>query len=168
MIISYYGKGKGKTTAALGSALRASGYGKKILFVQFIKGDFPTGEDEALAKISNLTHKKFGLGFVGILGDERKLAEHQEAAQGGMRFVMENAENFDIVILDEVFGAIKGKLLDENSVIALLKAIKNQDLIMTGRPKISDLLNCSDLVTEMKQIKHPFETGTQAKKGIDF
>lgn len=168
VIISYYGDGKGKTTAALGLILRASGYDQKILFVQFIKGEFETGEDEALGKIKNLTHKKFGLGFVGIMGDDRDHDEHKNAAIGGLRYVLDHLDSFDIVVLDEVFGAVHGGLIGLSEVLDLVKRCDKIDLVMTGRPKIDELINVSDLVTQMKSVKHPFDRGHAAKRGIDY
>jgi len=169
MIISYYGDGKGKTTAALGLATRAAGRDKKVLFAQFIKGDQITGEDIALKKIKLIVHKKFGLGFVGIMGDQKPLQDHQKAALEGLRYISNAFQKFDVIVLDEVFGAIDCQLIDENEICKLIQDMpKNIDLVLTGRPKISKLLRLSDLVTEMKKIKHPFDKGIQAKIGIDL
>lgn len=169
MILSFYGDGKGKTTAALGIALRSSGYGKKILLAQFIKGTWKTGEDDALRKIPKLEHKKFGLGFVGIPGDKTPFADHQKAAQGGLDYVKKNVDRFDLIILDEIFGAVKARLLIEQDVVDLIGLIKpNTHLVMTGRPKISGLLALSDLISEIRNIKHPFDEGKLAEEGIDY
>jgi len=170
MIITYYGNGKGKTTAALGLALRSSGYDKKILFVQFIKSPkSKTGEDVALKKIKNLTHKKFGLGFVGLLQDSHTPQEHRLAAQKGLKYVIKELGNYELVILDEVLGAIKGKLIDEKSILDLMNLIsKNQTLVLTGRPKYKRIISKCDLATEMSEIKHPFQKGQLAVKGVDF
>ena len=168
MIISYYGDGKGKTTAALGLVLRASGYKKKILFAQFIKGEFKTGEDEALKEIKGLARKKFGLGFVGIGGDTKRPDEHKAAAQKGLKYVSKNLDNFEVIVLDEIFGAVKGKLLCSEDVLKLLAKSKEIDFVLTGRPKIDELLAVSDLVSEIKKVKHPFDNGLTAKRGIDY
>lgn len=168
MIISYYGDGKGKTTAALGLALRASGYGKKVLFAQFVKGNIKTGEDEALKKIANLTHRKFGEGFIGILNDTKKISEHRSAAQKGFEFVKKNAKKFDILVLDEIFGAIKADLIDVEQVIELLKSNNELDIVMTGRPEVNELIKASDLVSLIKKIKHPYDMGIQAKRSLDY
>lgn len=169
MILSFYGEGKGKTSAALGTALRASGYDKRILFAQFIKGDWPTGEDKALKNIKGLVHKKFGLGFVGILNDDKALKIHVEAAQKGLDFVKQNAKKYDLVILDEIFGTVQGKLLPLPAVLEFVKSMpKKTDIIMTGRPEIKDLLEISDLVSEIRNVKHPFDKGKLARKGIDY
>jgi len=169
MIICYYGNGKGKTTAALGLALRASGYRKKILFAQFIKGEWKTGEDKALGKLKNITHKKFGLGFVGIKNDQKPLAEHKAAAASGLEYVKQNMNKYNIVVLDEIFGAIKGKLVAADDIVALIKNKPEKVvLVLTGLPKISKILKYCDIATEMKNIKHPYQKGQLAQKGIDF
>ena len=170
MIITYYGNGKGKTTAALGLALRASGYNKKILFAQFVKSPKSiTGEDKALKKIHNLTHKKFGLGFVGLLKDSRSLEEHALAAQKGLNYISKHMKEFDIIVCDEILGAIKGRLLKESDVKKLIQSVlPSQSLIFTGRPKYKSILELSDLATEMEEIKHPYQKGTLAAEGIDY
>jgi len=170
MIIIYYGNGKGKTTAALGLALRASGYKKKILFVQFIKSPKSiTGEDKSLKKIPHLVHKKFGLGFVGILGDRQALNAHRKSAESGLKFIKSNLPKFDLIICDEILGAIKGKLIEISDVVELIFTIeKSQHLVLTGRPKFKKLIDLSDLVTEVKEIKHPYRQGKIAVCGIDY
>ncbi len=170
MIITYYGNGKGKTTAALGLSLRASGYNRKILLAQFVKSPKSiTGEDKALREIAGLTHKKFGLGFVGLYSDKISPKEHREAAQKGMQYLLENLNKFDVIIADEIIGSIKGGLIDMSQVVELIKQLPaEKDLILTGRPKYLRLIGLSDLVTEMKEIKHPFRRGKMAKEGIDY
>lgn len=170
MIIIYYGNGKGKTTAALGVALRASGYGKKILFAQFIKSPKSlTGEDKALKKIPGLTHKKFGLGFVGLLKDSHSLDEHKKAAVVGFRYIEKNLNKFDLVVCDEILGAIRGGLIKVSEVKRLLSLLQsNQHIVLTGRPKYKGLIDLADLVTETKEIKHPFTKGKIAVQGIDY
>ena len=170
MIIIYYGNGKGKTTAALGMALRASGYNKKILFAQFIKSPKSlTGEDKALKKIPNLVHKKFGLGFVGLLKDSHSLEEHRVAAEQALTYVEENLEKFDMIVCDEILGAIKGKLIKISEVKKLISSLENnQHLVLTGRPKYKELIDLADLVTETKEIKHPFNERRTAIQGIDY
>ena len=170
MIIVYYGDGKGKTTAALGLALRASGYHRKILFAQFIKSPKAiTGEDKALKNIKHLVHKKFGLGFVGLYDDSKSIEEHQGAAKIGVDFVIKAIKNYDLVVLDEFLGAIKGGLVDLKTATDLIKNFpKEKDLVITGRPKYSKIINLADLVSEVKEVKHPFKRGKMAKQGIDF
>lgn len=170
MIIVYYGDGKGKTTAALGLALRASGYKKKILFAQFIKSPKSlTGEDKSLKTIKNLVHKKFGLGFVGLYDDSKPLKDHRKAAEDGFELVKGSVKKFDVVVLDEFLGAIKGGLIDLASAIEFIRNFpKEKDLVLTGRPKYGKIVSLADLVSEVKEIKHPFTKGKMAKEGIDF
>lgn len=170
MVILYYGTGKGKTTAALGLALRASGYGKKILIIQFVKSpDFKTGEDVALGKIKNLKHQKFGLGFVAIRHDQHSIVDHQAAALQGLSYAISKISNFDIIICDEILGCIKSKLISQKAVLHLISLIKKgQTLVLTGRPRYQKIIEKSDLVTRMQEIKHPFQIGQQAQKAIDY
>ncbi len=170
MIITYYGDGKGKTTAALGLVLRASGYGKKVLFAQFIKSPKSiTGEDKALKKIKNLTQKKFGLGFVGLFRDSHKISSHIQAAQKGLNYVKSNMSRFDIIVCDEIIGAIKGGLIKVKEVEDLVKSFdSSKHLILTGRPKYKRLIDLSDLVSEVKEVKHPYRKGKLAIPGIDY
>lgn len=170
MIITYYGDGKGKTTAALGLALRSSGYRKKILFAQFVKSPKSlTGEGKALKKIKGLVHKKFGLGFIGLYDDSKPLEEHRKAARKGLEFVLDMRNKFELIVLDEVLGAIKGNLLKMDEVADLIKDFpKDKDLVLTGRPRFKKIIELSDLVSEMREIKHPFRRGKMAKKGVDY
>jgi len=170
LIITYYGNGKGKTTAALGLVLRASGYNKKVLFAQFIKSPKSiTGEDRALKKIKNLTLKKFGLGFVGLFRDSQKISAHIQAARKGLKYVKSNMDKFDIIVCDEILGAVKGGLIKINEVENLIKNFdKCKHLILTGRPKYKRLIDLSDLVSEVKEVKHPYRKGKLAIAGIDY
>ncbi len=168
MILTFYGEGKGKTSAALGIALRASGYGKKILFCQFIKGNWDTGEDKALKRIKNLIHKKFGLGFVKKGDSEQKRLKDIKAAQAGFDFVKTNTMKYDIVILDEILIAIELGFIKKTDLLIFLKNNPNCDYVLTGRPKINEIIEISDYVSEIKKFKHPFDRGIIAKKGIDY
>jgi cob(I)alamin adenosyltransferase len=170
MIITYFGDGKGKTTAALGLALRASGYNKKILFSQFIKSPKSiTGEDKALKNIKNLTHRKFGLGFVGLLQDSHLIEEHRLAAANGLKYVKNKLKSYDIIVLDEILGAIRGGLIKSGEVEELIKNLPSgKTLILTGRPKYKKIIELSDLVTQMQEVKHPYRKGRLAAEGIDY
>jgi len=168
MILTFYGEGKGKTSIALGLALRASGYGKKILFCQFIKGDWKTGEDTALAKIKNLTHKKLGVGFVLPSDSKKQKKQHRDAGRNGLKYVEAEAKKYDLVILDEVLYAIKLGIFKTDGILSIIRRNKKMDFILTGRPKIKKIIAASDLVSEIKKIKHPFEIGKKAKRGIDY
>jgi len=172
MIISYFGKGKGKTTAALGVALRASGYKFKTEIIQFVKGSkFKSGEELALKSSKLIKIKKFGLGFVGIKGDSRNIKDHQYIAQKGLEYAKKVILRNDarVIILDEILGAIYGDLVKKDDVIKLTKkTCKNKIIILTGRPRIKEIIELSDLATEMKEIKHPYRKNIPAIKGLDF
>ncbi|MBI4037085.1 cob(I)yrinic acid a,c-diamide adenosyltransferase [Candidatus Daviesbacteria bacterium] len=171
LVIIYTGEGKGKTTAALGLSLRAAGYNKKVLIVQFGKANF-SGEVAGIKKLKpNVKIIQGGKGFVGILGDKLPLSEHKKAAQDTLKILAQEIKSgkWDVVISDEIIGAIKGKLITLTQVIKLIKDKPMElDLILTGRFAPQKLIDTADLVTEMKMIKHPFEKGILAKKGIDF
>jgi len=169
LVITYFGDGKGKTTAALGLALRASGYDKKITIIQFIKGDWISGEEISLKKFKNAKLIKTGLGFIGIKNDKKSLTEHREAAIKGLELVKREIKNCDILILDEVMGAIKGKLINEKDVLDLInKKPTDTTLVLTGSPKIGKIIDNSDLVTQMCKIKHPYDKGIDAIHGVDY
>lgn len=170
MIIVYTGDGKGKTTAALGLILRASGYNKKILLVQFVKNSF-SGELKPLKLLKGLKIIRGGKGFVGILGDKLPFEEHRKAAQSTFDLLYKEimSGSWDLVVADEIIGAISGKLISPEEVINLI-SIKPQevDLVLTGRGASKKLIELVDLVTEMKEIKHPFKKGVLAKVGLDY
>jgi len=171
LVILYTGEGKGKTTAALGLVLRAVGYKKKCLIVQFGKIWF-TGELEGVKMLSPFV--KFiqgGKGFVKILGDKLPLTEHKKAARKTFETLYKKALSgkWDIMVADEIVGAASSGLLPESLVVKLIKNKPAElNLVLTGHHASKKLMDMADLVTEMKQIKHPFEKGILAKKGIDF
>lgn len=171
VVIVYTGEGKGKTTAALGLVLRAVGYKKKCLIVQFGKAWF-TGEIEGVKKL--VPFVKFiqgGKGFVKILGDKLPFKEHKEAARKTFDTLYNEAisNSWDVVVADEIVGAVSSGLLPESLIIDLIKDKPLRlDLVLTGHHASEKLIKMADLVTEMKEIKHPFQKGVLAKKGLDF
>lgn len=171
-VIVYTGKGKGKTTAALGMALRAIGYEHKICMIQFIKGSWHYGEMDSTAKLGpNFELIAVGKGFVGIIDDKSSKEEHQKIAQEAIKISKEriNSNKYDLVILDEINYAVKLELIKVDDVIELIKnKPENLDLVLTGNYARPEIIEMADLVTEMKEIKHPFQLGIKAKKGIDF
>lgn len=169
LVIYYFGNGKGKTTAALGLALRASAYKKRVLFAQFVKGDWKTGEDQALSKIDYLDHKKFGLGFVYKTDSDARMNAHKAAAKTGLNFICDNFGNYDIIVMDEISNAIELGLVKAMDVTNMIHAIKDgRTLVLTGSARISQLVSCADLVTQMKKISHPFDKGVMAIESIDW
>ena len=172
LTIIYTGKGKGKTTAALGLALRASGYEKKICMIQFIKGSWHYGEMDSSKKLEpNFEVVAVGKGFVGIIDDKSPKEDHEKVAKEAIKISNEKiqSEKYDIVILDEINYAVNLGLIDVKDVISLIKNKPDfVDLILTGNYAKEEIIEIADLVTEMKEIKHPFQKGIKAKKGIDF
>jgi len=170
LIIVHTGHGKGKTTAALGTAFRAAGQGLKIIIIQFIKGSWKYGELEAAKKFDNITITPMGKGFIKLGASEPepadcKLAEQtwaacEEAIVSG---------DFDLVVCDEVNYALSYKLLPVQRVIATLaKKPSHVHVILTGRDAPAEIIELADLVTEMKEIKHPYKKGISAQRGIEF
>ncbi len=172
LVIVYTGKGKGKTTAALGMALRAVGHKQKICFIQFIKGSWHYGELDSLQRLTpELELVVSGKGFVGIIDDTSPKEEHKKVANEAIQLSKERIQSgkYDLVILDEVNYAVNLGLIDIKQVIDLIKSRPtNVSLVLTGNHARTELIELADLVTEMKEIKHPFQSGIKAKKGIDF
>jgi len=172
LVIVYTGNGKGKTTAALGLSLRAIGYEHKVCMLQFIKGSWHYGEMDSSKKLGpNFELIAVGKGFVGILDDNSPREEHEKYAVEALKICTEKifSGKYDVVILDEVNYAINLGLLDVKEIIKLIKEKpKKLDLVLTGNHAKEEIIELADLVTEMKEIKHPFKSGIKAKKGIDF
>ncbi|MDD2822895.1 MAG: cob(I)yrinic acid a,c-diamide adenosyltransferase [Candidatus Daviesbacteria bacterium] len=171
LIIVYTGEGKGKTTAALGIVLRSLGYGKRVLIVQFGKSAF-SGEVKALEQFGDQVKLiQGGKGFVGILGDKKLISEHKQAAIESFELLKKEimSEKWDLVMADEIIGAVSGNILDIKLVLDLLdQKPEFVDLILTGRGASQEIIEKADLVSEIKSIKHPFDKGIKAKRGIDF
>lgn len=171
LVILYTGEGKGKTTAALGLVLRAVGYKRRCLIIQFGKIWF-IGEKEGVKKLS--PYVKFiqgGKGFVKILGDKLPLSEHKKAVRETFELLYKEvmSDKWDVIVADEVVGAVSSKLLSLTKLLQLVKHKPDKlDLVLTGHHAPDKLIKAADLVTEMKEVKHPYQKGILAKKGIDF
>jgi cob(I)alamin adenosyltransferase len=171
LIIVHTGAGKGKTTAAMGTALRAVGNGLKVLMLQFLKGSWHYGELDAVAAFgANFVMKQMGRGFVKVGGaqtdpEDVKMVEQAWAeAEAALR-----SGQWDLVILDEINYAISYGLLDPAKVVAALKAKPEQvHVILTGRNAHPTIVELADTVTEMKQVKHAYEKGVMAQRGIEY
>ena len=166
LVIVHTGDGKGKTTAALGLAIRAFGAGLKVLILQFIKGRKLSGELVAL-KTLGVEVKQCGLGFV----TEENFAEQLKAARAAIELARAEISSgaWDLIILDEINYAVKFGLVDAAEVLSLLEVRPPQvHLVFTGRDALPDLIDAADLVTEMKLVKHPFRQGVTAQAGIEF
>jgi len=171
LVIIYTGEGKGKTTAALGLVLRAAGYKKKCLIIQFGKSWF-TGELVGIKKLgSGVKIIQGGKGFLGILGSKVSKEDHKKAADEAFKLLYKELKSgkWDIIVADEIIGAVASKVLSEELVVKLIKEKPPiLDLVLTGHHATKKLIDMADLVTEMKVIKHPYQKGVIAKKGIDF
>ena len=172
LTIVYTGKGKGKTTAALGIVLRAVGYGKKVCMIQFIKGSWHYGEMTSSKKLEpDFEMITIGKGFVGIIDDKTPKEDHKEIAKEAIKISNEKIQSgkYDIVILDEINYAVNLDLISVKDVLNLIKSKPQKvDLVLTGNYAKNEIIEIADLVTEMREIKHPFQRGIKAKKGIDF
>ncbi len=171
MIHCYTGDGKGKTSAALGVAFRAAGAGWNTCVIQFIKGTWASGEVEAAKQFSFIDIIPAGKGFYKILNDKLTAEEHQQAAQEAITTITERmlSGKYSLIVLDEVNVAVHLKLVKPESIIEILKkAPKGIHFALTGRNAPQEFIEIADLVTEMKEVKHPFHEGQTAKKGLDF
>jgi len=182
LIHVYTGDGKGKTTAALGLAMRAAGWGWRVLIIQFLKGKSEYGEmlfiNELRTKNLGLRTKKkkplieiesFGRGeFVSPKKPTKAdFEEVEKGLEGAMREV--GSGKWDMIILDEINVAIKFGLIPLSKVLDLIKnKPKNLELVLTGRAACSELIKRGDYVTELKEVKHPYKKGIKARTGIEY
>ncbi len=165
----FTGDGKGKTSAAIGVALRALGYGLRVYIAYFMKGDYPCSECDILAKLPNATVASFGQ--KGFVDPENIKPEEREQANQGLAAARQAmlSGSYDLVVLDEVNLAAAWKLVEVDDVIKLIgDRPKNVDLILTGREAGARLIKLADLVTEMLKIKHFHDEGITARRGIDY
>jgi cob(I)alamin adenosyltransferase len=172
LIIVFTGPGKGKTTAALGTAFRAVGQGLKVLMVQFIKGSWHYGELDACRMLGEDKIKilPMGRGFVKV-GVEKPDPEDVRMVDEAWQFAARaiTGGEYDLVILDEVNYAISYKMLDPEKVVETLKQKPEMvHVILTGRNAHASIVECADLVTEMREVKHPFQQGIMAQRGIEY
>ncbi len=172
MLILITGNGKGKTTSALGQGMRIVGSGGKVVMHQFIKGPWKAGEEEAVKKFSSkFKIRKGGRGFVGIMNDNLPRQVHIEAAKKTWLRAKEDiiSKKYDLVVLDELNIALNLRLLSLKEIVPTLKKYKNnREIMVTGRYAPKTLIKLADLVSEVKEIKHPYQKGVQGKKKIEF
>ena len=169
LLMVFTGNGKGKTTAALGLAFRALGHGKRVCFIQFIKGSWKYGELET-AKLHGdlLDFHVMGRGFTWKSDNlDKDIAVAREAWQFAKEII--DAGNHELVVLDELTYLITYQMIDEQEMIATLTSRDpGLHVVVTGRGAGEKLIEAADLVTEMKEIKHPYKQGITAQKGIEF
>lgn len=171
MIHIYIGDGKGKTTAAIGLAIRNIGFEGKVLFAQFLKS-MRTGEIDVLSRIDgllfirpNMRHKE----FIWCM-NQTKLEETKEDIVKGFKEISEiiNKGEFSLVVLDEVLDIIDCGFLNEADLLTLLENNSKTEFVLTGRKASEELKKAADYITVMKKEKHPFDRGIKARKGIEY
>jgi len=165
----FTGDGRGKTSAALGTVLRALGHGLRVHITYFMKGDYPYGERRILSNLPNVSTASFGSAeFVNSSNVKPEEIEQAKQALSNARDAILSGD-YDMVVLDEVNLAIAWKLIELDEVVKLIHdKPQNVELILTGRQADTKLIIMADLVTEMLNIKHPYNEGVMARAGIDY
>jgi cob(I)alamin adenosyltransferase len=169
-IILFTGDGKGKTTAALGMVLRASGHGMKALVIQFVKSDPTTGELAACRHLAGVEIVQAGRGFIPEQTSDA-FQEHCNAAREGLDLAERalSSGKYGLIILDEICAAVSKGLLDEKQVVEVVrKGNLDTCVVMTGRHATAGLLSLADTVTEMRPVKHGLAEGFKAQRGVEY
>lgn len=172
LVVVITGNGKGKTTSAMGMALRAVGHGQKVCIIQFMKGDIYSGEWDGVTHLGGqveLHHT--GKGFCGIEGNPYPHSEHRRNAQDAILLVKEKIASgtFDLIILDEINNALSLKLVDLNQVMEILDLRPaHLHLILTGRDAHPQVLDRAHTASEVREIKHAYREGIEPQPGIDY
>lgn len=170
-ILLFTGDGKGKTTAAIGMALRAWGQGLKVIVVQFVKNFQDTGEFKAIKKLDGIDIVQLGLGFPPSDKSSLEFEKHKQKCSEALLYVSEilNKKESGFIVLDEICFAVSAGLLEEQKVAEMIKAAPDNLVIaLTGRGATSGLIEIADTVTEMKCIKHGYESGIKAQLGVEY
>jgi len=173
LVLINTGNGKGKTTAALGLALRAAGHNFRVLILQFIKGPWKTGEAKIMEKLKPLIEiEQLSRGFIKFKnGKPQPTSQQIDNAIESFRYAREKiySGKYDMVILDEINNLIDYRLLKVEDVVDLIKnKPKKISIVLTGRNAHYKLVDIADTVTEMKEVKHAFSKGVKARKGIEY
>jgi len=173
LTLVFTGNGKGKTTAAVGLTVRAAGNRMRVFFLQFIKGQWKTGEREILRGLPGVDLEVTGRGFtIESLRDPRiPLEDHAAAAAHGWQVAREIVAEgaYDMVVLDEILGAVKAGLVPLAELVELVRSKPSElHLVLTGRDAPAELIDAADLVSEILPIKHPLASGIKAQRGIEF
>ncbi len=169
LIIVHTGKGKGKSTAAMGLAMRAIGHGMHVGIVQFVKGVWETGERDVLAAFPDLvTIRAMGEGFTWETQDRKRDIEAAETAWAAAKEMIAD-DSYKMVILDELNIVLRYDYISLTDVVETLKAKpRGLHVVVTGRNAKDELIEIADLVTEMTMVKHPFRSGVKAQAGVEF
>ena len=168
LILVYTGNGKGKSSSAFGVITRAIGWGKTVGVVQFIKGKWISGERQFFQKLGSVDWHTMGEGFTWDTQDRDRDIAAAEAAFGKASEMMASGK-YDLIVLDEINIALRYDYLSVETVLNSLKGrSKRTSVILTGRDAKPELCDYADLVSEMREVKHPFKSGIKAQRGIDF
>ena len=172
LVVVLTGYGKGKTTSAMGIALRAAGHNMKVCIIGFLKGDMYSGEIDGIKGLSsNVELYLTGKGFCGIMGDPYPYEEHRAKAQDALKLAKEKMSSgrYDMLILDEIHNAVQLNLVDLQQVLALIdEKPPFMHMVLTGRDAPPEIVNRAHTVTEMKEIKHAFRQGIEPQQGVDY
>lgn len=169
MLHIYCGDGKGKTTCSMGLAVRAAGHGRKVVVAQFLKGG-NSGERAILAHLPTVTCIPVPetTKFIFMMDEQEKASTRAEAT-ASFQTAVELSQNADLLILDELCGAISTDMIPLETVLAFLDRCPEQlEVVITGRDPVPELQERADYITEMKKIKHPFDQGVNAREGIEW
>ena len=173
LTLVFTGDGKGKTTAAIGLTVRAVGNRMRVFFLQFIKGQWKSGEREVLRSLPGVDLEVTGRGFTieGLRNPKIPVGDHAAAAAHGWQVAQHLVRegNYDMVVLDEILGAVTAGLVPVDELVELVRTKPAElHLVLTGRGAPPRLIEVADLVSEVQPIKHPFERGVKAQRGIEF
>lgn len=172
LVVIITGNGKGKTTSAMGMALRAAGHDMKVCIIQFMKGDLYSGEWDGIKRLAPLVEiTSTGKGFCGIEGNPFPHSEHRQNAQDAVALVMGkiNSSKFDVLILDEINNSLNLNLVDFDQVKKIIEARPPaMHMILTGRDAHPEIIKMADTVSEVMEIKHAYRKGIEPQPGIDY
>ncbi|MEW6379063.1 MAG: cob(I)yrinic acid a,c-diamide adenosyltransferase [bacterium] len=172
LVVVLTGNGKGKTTSALGMALRTVGHGMKVCLIHFIKGYLYAGEMDGLKRLAPEAEAYFtGKGYCGLGDNPYSKEEHRVRAQEAMNLAFEKmaSDSFHLIVLDEINNAVRLKLVELNQVLELIDTRPpHLHLVLTGRDAHPDVIERAHIVTEMREIKHSLHQSIEPQKGIDY
>ena len=168
VVIVNTGDGKGKSTSGFGVAIRAAGHGQKVAVMQFVKGTWKTGEQAALKRFPEITHLVSGDGFTWNTQDvEQDIASAQQGWAKSVELIQSGT--YDVVVLDEIHIALRYDYLDAEQVAEVLRnKPEHVSIVTTGRDAPQAVIDAADTVTEFKVVKHAYEAGIRARKGVEF
>lgn len=169
LVYIFTGEGKGKTSAAMWTAVRAWVWGKKVAVIAWYKEKrWPTAMQKVVDELEGLELELVGKGFYGLPTDHASEEEHRKAAQEGLKKAKKKLSEVEVLILDEVIVAVAEGLIRKEDLLELIEKRGKTHVVLTGRGAFEELIEVGDLVTEMGKIKHPFERGIKAVRGLDF